>query len=105
MGLLLEAISTKDRKKAAEWARSEHWATVEQLISASSSPTSSNRSNLFGHNNTGPPSEASASIDFGPNNQQRTDQSLWTCPYCTFLNPAELNTCDMCSLPRYIRSF
>lgn len=26
--------------------------------------------------------------------------ALWTCPHCTFINQPDLNTCDMCSLPR-----
>lgn len=40
MGPLLEALKNKDREAANEWSRSEHWATVEQLIAASSPPPS-----------------------------------------------------------------
>lgn len=35
MGPLLEALRNKDSDAATEWSRSEHWATVEQLIAAS----------------------------------------------------------------------
>lgn len=37
---LLKAIREKDSNAALEWSRSEHWATVEQLIAASSPPPS-----------------------------------------------------------------
>lgn len=40
MGPLLEALRDDDNAAAEEWARSEHWATVEQLIAASSPPPS-----------------------------------------------------------------
>lgn len=40
MGPLLQAIREKDANAAIEWSRSEHWATVEQLIVASSPPPS-----------------------------------------------------------------
>lgn len=40
MAPLLLAIREKDGTAALEWSRSEHWATVEQLIAASSPPPS-----------------------------------------------------------------
>lgn len=40
MGPLLEAIKNRSTEAAQEWSRSEHWATVEQLIAASSPPPS-----------------------------------------------------------------
>lgn len=40
MGPLLEALKKGDKAAAEEWSRSEHWATVEQLIAASSPPPS-----------------------------------------------------------------
>lgn len=40
MGPLLQALRNKNREAADEWSRSEHWATVEQLIAASSPPPS-----------------------------------------------------------------
>lgn len=40
MAPLLQAIREKNVRAALEWSRSEHWATVEQLIAASSPPPS-----------------------------------------------------------------
>ncbi|RZB49907.1 NPL4 domain containing protein [Asbolus verrucosus] len=40
MGPLLQALKNKDTVAAEEWSRSEHWATIEQLIAASSPPPS-----------------------------------------------------------------
>ncbi|ERL84652.1 hypothetical protein D910_02079 [Dendroctonus ponderosae] len=37
---LLEALKNKDRNAAVEWSRTEQWATLEQLIAASSPPPS-----------------------------------------------------------------
>nr|CAD7588973.1 unnamed protein product [Timema genevievae] len=37
MSPILEAVRTKNSDLAENWSRSEHWATVEQLITASSS--------------------------------------------------------------------
>ncbi|XP_044016289.1 nuclear protein localization protein 4 homolog isoform X3 [Aphidius gifuensis] len=97
MDTLLDAIINNDNDKAKEWSKSEHWATVEQLITATSSSTSTNHTGSFGHNR----SNSSSGIDVGPTNGNgSSNQPLWTCPHCTFLNPAELATCEMCSLPR-----
>lgn len=40
LGPLLDALKNKDRTAASEWSRSEQWATLEQLIAASSPPPS-----------------------------------------------------------------
>ncbi|XP_057323162.1 nuclear protein localization protein 4 homolog isoform X2 [Microplitis mediator] len=102
MSPLLEAIRQNDRQKALEWARSEHWATVEQLISATtaSAPLAS-QSVSFGNDGS---SSAGAGVGIGvgtgSNVNAASTQPLWTCPHCTFLNPAELGSCEMCSLPR-----
>jgi len=37
---LLDALKKKDKTAATEWSRSEQWATLEQLIAASSPPPS-----------------------------------------------------------------
>ena len=34
MEQLLEAVKSKDKDLAAQWASSEHWATVEQIMQA-----------------------------------------------------------------------
>ncbi|KAK0173737.1 hypothetical protein PV328_006888 [Microctonus aethiopoides] len=105
MPLLLEAIKSNDRQKALEWAKSEHWATVEQLISATtaSSPLSSNTM-AFGSDSMGSISSDIAGVGIndrpGTNLNAAPNQPLWTCPHCTFLNPAELGSCEMCNLPR-----
>ncbi|CAH1116427.1 unnamed protein product [Phaedon cochleariae] len=85
MGPLLEALKNKDRVAAEEWSRSEHWATVEQLIAASSPPPSR------------PGSVASGSITASPGN---SNGPQWTCPFCTYLNNADNENCEMCNLPR-----
>ncbi|XP_014220725.1 nuclear protein localization protein 4 homolog isoform X1 [Trichogramma pretiosum] len=102
MGPLLDAIRTQNRRKANEWARSAHWATVEELISAttmSSQPTTRNAT--FGNIPAGSAAdEAGINVESGTNDSSSNEISLWTCTYCTFLNPAEINNCEMCSLPR-----
>ncbi|XP_043280769.1 nuclear protein localization protein 4 homolog [Venturia canescens] len=106
---LMEAIRNNDREKANEWAKSEHWATVEQLISATSTASSSSASQggLIGSaSNASSSSSAVGGVPgvgvgtSGDLQNQPANQSLWTCSYCTFLNPAALATCEMCSLPR-----
>lgn len=82
---LLEALKNKDRTAANEWSRSEQWATLEQLIAASSPPPSRPGSVASGNvtSSAAPPS--------GPK---------WTCPFCTFINEPEIQNCEMCNLPR-----
>lgn len=96
MAPLLEAIRTGDRQKANEWARSEHWATVEQLISATSQSEISSKHTTFENHLSGSSSTGSLS---GMSASGTTNNS-WTCSHCTFLNRAETGVCDMCSLPR-----
>lgn len=43
MGPLFEAIKNKDADAAMEWSRSEHWATVEQLIAATNTSPPNSR--------------------------------------------------------------
>ncbi|KAL1497698.1 hypothetical protein ABEB36_008615 [Hypothenemus hampei] len=82
---LLNAIKGKNRSAAKEWSRSEQWATLEQLIAASSPPPSR------------PGSVASGSIG---NSTGHRAGPKWPCPYCTFINESEAQTCAMCNLPR-----
>ncbi|KAI4456792.1 nuclear protein localization 4 [Holotrichia oblita] len=88
MGPLLEAIRYKNIEAAQEWSRSEHWATVEQLIAASSPPPSR------------PGSVAAGSISVGTGSP---NEAQWTCPYCTYLNPADVQSCEICNLPRSVQ--
>lgn len=87
MGPLFDAIRTKDASATLEWSKSEHWATVEQLIAATNTSLPNSRSGSAGSPNT----SASPGSSSG---------AQWTCPFCTFLNPAEVHSCEMCSLPR-----
>nr|KAF7435975.1 hypothetical protein H0235_004166 [Vespula pensylvanica] len=102
---LLEAVRNKDKQMAMEWARSEHWATVEQLISATAASTSQIAQVPFNSGTIRPSSSlpaASTSVAVGTEAAANSsaDQELWTCPHCTFINGAEFSICEMCSLPR-----
>lgn len=81
---LLAAVKDRDNEKIMEWSRSEHWATVEQLIAASGA------GGAIGSHNTAPT----------PPLDSNAPTAQWTCPHCTFLNLPHLHACDMCSLPR-----
>ncbi|XP_034939345.1 nuclear protein localization protein 4 homolog isoform X2 [Chelonus insularis] len=103
MAPLLEAIRLNDSEKARNWARSEHWATVEQLISATAASSSlSSPTVTFGNDTMRATSSAFGAdgTNVGTGSGPASNQPLWTCPYCTFLNQAELGSCEMCSLPR-----
>ncbi|XP_025602595.2 nuclear protein localization protein 4 homolog isoform X4 [Athalia rosae] len=102
MAPLLSAIRSGNREQALEWARSEHWATVEQLISATSTSPHTSRGIAF--SNSPGASVSTVGVGTGAGNGAAVnpipEQSLWTCRHCTFINSADLATCDMCSLPR-----
>lgn len=105
MGPLLEAVRTNDKDKALEWACTNEWGTVEQLISATSSSSPTTRNAMFEDYSTGAAGAAasgvgSAGVLPGAGDDSRAEQSLWTCSHCTFLNPSEKSSCEMCSLPR-----
>ncbi|XP_008196487.1 nuclear protein localization protein 4 homolog [Tribolium castaneum] len=86
MGPLLHALRNRDAAAAEEWSRSEHWATIEQLIAASSPPPSR-------------PGSVAGSVNVGAGSSSGV-QAKWTCPHCTFLNTSDVSNCEMCSLPR-----
>lgn len=48
---------------------------------------------------TGGPTSASANAGTGPVTAGDVGRP-WTCPHCTYINPADMAACDMCSLPR-----
>ncbi|XP_017463507.1 PREDICTED: nuclear protein localization protein 4 homolog [Rhagoletis zephyria] len=90
MGPLLEAVRTKNTDLAYSFKASEPWKLLESLIQASTGGVSSGPS----ASNTAVASNASsAAAAAGANNQ-------WQCNHCTFINPGELSSCEMCSLPR-----
>ncbi|XP_014606395.1 PREDICTED: nuclear protein localization protein 4 homolog isoform X1 [Polistes canadensis] len=106
MGPLLEAVRTKNKQMAIEWSRSEHWATVEQLISASAASTSQVpqvpfNSGMVRASSSLPAASSSVAVGTEAAANSSADQELWTCPHCTFINGAEFSICEMCSLPRY----
>lgn len=104
---LIEAVRTSDRQKAIEWSQSAHWATIEQLISATSGSSgnagSTSQGTAFGNNTAASSFGGASDVGIGPGStpEQAQDQSLWTCNYCTFHNQPELSICEMCRLPRY----
>lgn len=81
---LLAAVRERDNDKIMEWSRSEHWATVEQLVAASGPGIA------VGSHHSAPTPPLDANVP----------AAEWTCPHCTFLNLPHLHACDMCSLPR-----
>jgi len=74
MGPLLTAVITKNESAANEWSQTEEWATLEQLLAATS----------------GGGGGAGISSSIQP----------WTCGMCTFLNSNSPSNCEMCNLPR-----
>lgn len=102
---LLEAVRNKDKEKAIEWARSEHWATVEQLISATTASTlHSSHSSIDSNSRMSSPVLVGGSgigVGTEPMANPPPDQTLWTCSHCTFLNAADFAMCEICGLPRY----
>jgi nuclear protein localization family protein 4 len=107
----MEAVRTQNYQQAQDWSRSEHWATVEQLIAASlsSPPQSRPQSVAFAEmaaagSGVGLLTDSSENGLVRGNDQAVSSQAdpgaLWTCPHCTYLNSPELVSCEMCSLPR-----
>lgn len=35
-----------------------------------------------------------------PDSNAKPEAENWTCNHCTFINRGELNSCEMCGLPR-----
>ncbi|KZC07238.1 Nuclear protein localization protein 4 like protein, partial [Dufourea novaeangliae] len=105
---LLEAVRDKDKEKAIKWARSEHWAKVEELFSAMSPTEHSPEPSSFNSTARVPSSSVAAGgtgVGIGTGTQPAAnpipDEELWTCSYCTYLNAVETIMCEMCGLPRY----
>ena len=87
MGPLLEAVKTGNGNQASEWRHSGQWGTVEQLIAATETETSS-ASGSLSHDVHG---ASGSGLGAG---------AKWTCPHCTFINASHLSSCEMCTLPR-----
>lgn len=102
---LLEAVRNQDRQMAMEWARSDHWATVEQLISATTGnipqvPQASFNASTARASSSSSATTADVAVGMEATANSSTTQELWTCPHCTFINAAHFSICEMCSLPR-----
>ncbi|XP_055377942.1 nuclear protein localization protein 4 homolog [Condylostylus longicornis] len=89
MSKLFEAVKNKDKKLAAEFKKTEVWATLETLISASSGSTGGTGT-YPGHSSS---NSSTPAADGGA-------ATSWTCNHCTFINRSDLGTCEMCGLPR-----
>ncbi|KAG5682173.1 hypothetical protein PVAND_011541 [Polypedilum vanderplanki] len=76
IGPLLQAVRNQDSAQANQFMRGEVWRTFEQLISA----------HVHENDNHMVP--------------ERVDTNNWTCNHCTFINSKDLQTCEMCGLPR-----
>ena len=94
---LCESICHGDRAKADLWRKGDYWLTIEQLIRASSehSPTMP----LPPIAATNFPGRVVPNDGGGASAIPSTSQE-WACQHCTYLNPAHLNECDVCHLPR-----
>jgi len=86
MAPLLEAIKTKDAALAEQWALSDQWCTVTQLLEHANSLGSMDSQVMEG--------VASASTS--------TQGQTWTCLHCTFINLAQLTSCEICNLPNQV---
>lgn len=71
MEMLLEAVRTQNAMLANQWASSDQWSTVSQLLDQ-------------------PMDEGAAGTVTGKS---------WTCVHCTFINAANLTSCEICNLP------
>nr|AFK29236.1 CG4673-PB-like protein [Drosophila buzzatii] len=91
MGPLLEAVRSKNPNKAAEFKTEEVWKLLESLVHASSTGSGGT---------TSYPSGTTTSTGAAGAEDMDLDANTWTCNHCTFINRGELNSCEICSLPR-----
>ncbi|XP_064545601.1 nuclear protein localization protein 4 homolog isoform X2 [Drosophila montana] len=91
MGPLLEAVRAKNPNKADDFKGEEVWKLLESLVQASSTGSGGT---------TSYPSGAATSAGGSGADAMDLDANTWTCSHCTFINRGELNSCEICSLPR-----
>lgn len=112
---LLEAIRQRDVDAVNLWKTQEVWRTLETLIAASSS-SGPGGFHSMGHNDdammggggagssssggNGHPGTSSGGGGSGGGGSSNSSEATWTCNHCTFINPGDMQNCDMCSLPR-----
>ena len=80
MGSLLDAVRNKNADLAEEWSTSDHWSTVLQVLA---------------HADQIPPASQTTA-----QGSEATTGSPWTCVHCTFINPPNLSSCEICNLPQ-----
>lgn len=86
---LLEGLRRKDMEAVNQWRSQEVWRTLETLIAAGSGMDAMSSDAMGGDaGGTG------VGMDVAGNNVE------WTCNHCTFINAGDMQSCDMCSLPR-----
>lgn len=106
---LLDALRRKEADAVIQWRSQEVWRTLETLIAASSasgshmddfSALSGGGSSMGGIGGGGVGGGGGieglggAGMDVGGGNAE------WTCNHCTYINAGDMQSCDMCSLPR-----
>lgn len=82
MDLLLEAVRSQNIELANEWASGDQWGTVTQLLAHADQVSMGSRVGEEGMARSAVPG-----------------QSAWTCAHCTYINPANLLSCEICNLP------
>lgn len=87
---LLTAVSSRDHNAALDWRKSEQWATVEQLVSASGGDSMATSGMADG-----------AMGALGGGVAGGSGASSWNCVHCTFVNATASENCEMCNLPHH----
>lgn len=81
MGELLDGLKGGDEGVVQGWMKGEAWSTVEHILNANGSG-------------------ASTSSGFEATSTPSSDAQAWNCKHCTFINSADIQACEMCSLPK-----
>ena len=110
MGPLLEAVRNQDAALADQWTCGDQWKTVEQLLAhaddaATAASLSSHRmatgSSSSALSNALDSSSSGASGGGGGVGGGVGGGAAWTCIHCTFINPPNLTSCEICNLPHH----
>lgn len=106
MAELLAALRRKDVAAVNQWHQSQEvWRTLETLIAASSASGShmDDYPAMGGGSAMGGGAMMGAGTSGGPGGSGMDvagNGAEWTCDHCTYINPGDMQSCDMCSLPR-----
>lgn len=96
---LLDGLRRKDVDAVNQWRSQEVWRTLETLIAASSASGShmddfGGMGGGGGAGGVGAGGSGASGMDVGGGGAE------WTCNHCTYINAGDMQSCDMCSLPR-----